>query len=224
MDEIFRVLTGLSQPRIDSTGKISVTIPSDLYNVLYSAIRGRKLEEREFEVAEEIFSQWLPFYDRYHVKLIVKQLFSDPHYLEILKRFFESFRPTNGLEYIKNQDKIGEETVYLRNLVEKFGAVIGRVVFELLALSHKLRGMIISFGQRLATMLRKTKMTVVMVHSAFKEKMKQHSRIRSALRISLYAISTESLRKLVNDLQIYGLDLNLAVDIAGLGIFVVADG
>ena len=154
----------------------------------------------------------------------MRQLFTDKEYIADLKRFFESFKPANAREYLADQEKIGEKTIHLTSIIEKLGETIGHLVFELLALSHKLKGMIISFGQRLAALIRKLKITVVTVHSTFKEKIKQHAKIRSVLRISLYVMSAESLRKLIGDLQISGLNLDVAIDITGLGVFIIADG
>lgn len=223
LEEISRLLTDLSQPKIDSKESISVVVPTDLYKVLYSIIEG-KMQDKDFGILEEVFSQWLPFYDKHHIKLIVKQLPEDIKYREALHRLFRLFKLTSGKEYVENLDRIGEKTVYLSNIIERFGEIVGRIVFELLALSNRLRGMIISFGQRLAGLARKLKITVLTVHSEYKRQIKQHAKIRSLLRISLYAITTESLHELISDLQISGLDLNLAVDIAGLGVFMVADG
>lgn len=221
--EIFSVLDSLSQPTIISTERVSVVIPSDLYDALYSIKEGEK-PEQHYETLTQIFSRWLTFYDKYHVELIVKQLLTDKQYRETLGRFLEAFKPVSGEEFIKDEEKIGEETVHLGEVVEKLGDIVGRLVFEILALSHRLRGLVVSFGQRLASLMRKLKITVVTVHSEFKKRIKQHSKIRSLLRISLYAITTESLHRLIDDLQISDPELHLAVDIAGFGVFVIADG
>lgn len=223
MKEVFRILHSLSQPKIDSTTEISVVVPTELYNVLHSIVKGEKAPSH-IKILNEVFSRWLPFYDKYHVELIVKQLLVDVRYKDLVSRFFESFKPVSGREYVQDQNEIGEKTLHLDDIVNELGEIVGRLVFELLALSHKLKGMIISFSKRLANLIRKLKITVVTVHSEYKKEVKRHARIRSLLRISLYAMTTESLHKLIRDFQVSGLDLNLAVDIAGLGVFIVADG
>ena len=194
-----------------------------LPKLLHSIVKGEEIQSH-IEILNEVFSRWLPFYDKYHVELIVKQLLVDVHYKNIVSRFFESFKPVSGREYIQDQMEIGEKTVHLEDVIDKFGEIVGRLIFELLALSHKLKGMIISFSKRLSNLVRKLKITVITVHSAYKEKVKRHAKIRSLLRLSLYAMTTESLNTLISDFQVSGLDLNLAFDITGLGVFIVANG
>jgi hypothetical protein len=223
LDDAFKAMESLVQPTVCSVQKANTVIPSDLYVALVSIFKEEKTDAT-FQTLKEIFSKWLPFYDRNHIEPIVKELLTDENYRKSVQRFFAAFKPINGKEYTSNQDRIGEKTIHLKEAVTRFGETVGHVVFELLALSEKLKGVIISFGQRLANMAGKLGITVMTVHSRYKNEIKKKGKIKYLLRLSLYAVSRQSLRTLLTDLQISNLDVNLAADIAGLGIFVLADG
>jgi hypothetical protein len=196
--------------------RAEVILPSFLFHGLKRILDGKYSEE-----LYEIYRAWLPFYPKDHVEAIVRQQAMDKRYRELLESFFKEYAPSPAEEHVRNVERIGKGSIRKYNVREILGKIVGNVVFEMLATADKLKALIISFGQRILTLISRIGVTILRAKSDLKKKIKRHSRVRHALRFTGYALSFDVARVLMNTLGIPQLPFPNDI---GLGLLLVANG
>lgn len=103
---------------------------------------------------------------------------------------------------------------------------MGDTVFEILAVSHELKAIIFTFGERLANMAYQARVTILKVHSEYKETLKQKANIKRALRLMGYGLSFKVVSHMMGILgsSIIPIDLQEYTNDIGLGLIIIADG
>jgi predicted DNA-binding protein (UPF0278 family) len=204
--------------------QVRLVMPTSLYNELWSFIKyWPDLPGQALEKLIEIFKLWLPFYSRDHVIEMVRGLSVNKEYRFALERFFREYGPTAANEYVGDVEQIGEETLYRKFVWERLGRLAGEIVFEILAVSHKLKATIVTFGERLANLAHQVGVVLVKTHSQYKEALRKRANVRRGLRLMGYVFSSQTLPELITSL---GLPADLQIPKAdiGLGLILIADG
>lgn len=217
LNDLLQVLKIIKQDIIGT--KPRIVMPSYLFYELSLFIKAKEMPQKLVEV----FNAWHPSYSSVRVAELVRGLSNNLEYLEMLKEFFLEYNPIPASEYVGNFDQIGEQTLYRKSLREQFGDVVGDIVFELLAVSHKLKAIIIAFGERFASLAYQAGIVLVKAKSRYKQVLKQKANVKRALRVMGYALSFQATSEMIDllELPIY---FEIHTTDIGLGLILLADG
>lgn len=191
-----------------------------LPTLLYEELRVI-LEREESKIFPSILRAWLPFYSMDHIKAIVTSLTKDEEYLNILNEFFKIFNPEPATEFTSDMEKLGRESIFKREIIEKLGHYVGEILFELLAVSQKLKAIIICFGERTISLIQKFNVSIIRALSRLKKQLKAHTNIRRTIRLVGYIITLDALRDFINVLGLMNFPY---INDIGVGLIVVANG
>ena len=201
---------------IKETGSpVNVVLPTTLMKCLTEISEGES-PSHEFI---DLLKKWSP-------SINLTKFFS---YLQELKGiasdFLKTCEPMPASKKVEGVDFIGEHTVSRRSLSDKVGGVLGDVLFELLATAHFLKARILTFGDRLATLLHKAKFIVISLHHELKDELKKRSHTRTALKIGVWVFSVGTATILVDLIPgIPSPELNLILRaLVSFGIKLAAD-
>jgi len=214
IDGLIKILETLSS-NLQET-KVRVILPTYLYQELSTI-----MHEKHPKLMADILKAWMPLLPRDLLKTTAYGLAVDPSYLREVTRLFELFRPIPAEEFASNIDKLGEKSIGRDELIDEFGEIVGKIIFELMAVSDRLRAVIIGFTERTANLISKYRGTVVKTHSKFKHSIKKNSGVRWGLRITGIVLSLESLSYFQQLLQMP--DLPVIKDV-GVFLILVANG
>lgn len=198
------------------SGPMKVVMPSDLFVELDGIIKGKTPE-----MLGKILKIWLPFYPKDHIEALVKYFATDDRYRNALNRLFVDFSPAPAQEYVRDVEKIGVESIHRGETVQQLGEIAGKIVFETLAVSHKLKALVVAFGKRTFNMCKRIGVKVREEVSKFKRMIKSHANVRRALRIAGYAFTLDSFQALIAQLGLPNLPFSGDI---GAGLLLVADG
>jgi hypothetical protein len=110
-------------------------------------------------------------------------------------------------------------------VLEKSGGIVGKVIFEMSAVSEKFKSKIIAFKDKTISLIKQVGVKVIEGYSAYKQLVKERQGIRSILKIVSFVSSHEVFNQVVNALQI---TIPVATFISPQdiikGILLVADG
>jgi transposase-like protein len=193
-----------------------IFLPKLLHEALYSIIRNRsKLEE-----LEEIFRGWLPISSREYSKYIIQGLIENENYVNKLALVFDKFK---FRAYTEEKEKIGEDSVYFRYVVERLrNRTISKIIYDILSASQR-GAWIITLSRKTIFLVGKIGTTVLTAPSEVKQTIKQNLQIRRVLNIASWSLAiTGSILDLANFFRLPLLPLPASV--GSLGILVVADG
>jgi len=197
-------------------GSLRIVLPSSLFDDFKALLMGKNPEH-----LHEIYKAWLPLYPRDHIEAIVKQQSIDRIYLNNLDALFKDYSPIAARDYVENMERVGEKSVWRERVQQKLGPVVGRIAFELIAVSYRLSAWVIGFGRRVYTFLSRVGIKVHESKSRLKKEIKKHSKIRRTLRIAGYAIASDTAKALMVSLGLPPIPLSRDI---GLGMILVADG
>ncbi len=217
LNDLLRILNIIRQD-VKGTEALFV-MPHSLFHELSLFIENREISQKLVDV----FNAWLPSYSEDHIIELIRGLSVNRDYLDSLKKFFLEYKPTTANEYVGNLDKIGEQTLYRNSLRERLGDLVGETVFEMLAVSYKLKAVMITFGERLAQLAHKAGVILVKTHSEYKNTLKQRGNIQRALRLMGYFLSLQLTTEMID---LLGLPPSLKVykEDIGFGLIIIADG
>jgi hypothetical protein len=196
IDDLLKVLLALREN--DELKNSKVLVPGLLYDGLVAIA-----ENKDFSVIAEIFQAWLPAYAREHIEEIIRGLSHNVKYIGMLRAFQSSFSALKVDEFAKEISETEEQFITKNEVFEKYGIVVGKVLFEILSASMKLEAKIISFSRKTTDMIRNLGKKIIATRSSFKTKIKKYSTIKRRLRIIILIISEGA----VSTLRSQGIDV-----------------
>ncbi|MDI6691520.1 MAG: hypothetical protein QME50_06640 [Candidatus Bathyarchaeota archaeon] len=195
---------------------VKVVLPSSLTDDFEALLAGKEPEN-----LYAIYKAWLPLYPEDHIIAIVKHQMIDKDYLDGLRIFFKEYSPIAAREYVGDIEQLGERSIRRDRVRKKLGMTVGQIVFELIAVSHKLGAWIVGFGRRVYTFLSEVGVKISESKSSLKEYIKRHSKVRRSLKIAGLAFSLGAVKILLTSL---GLPETLLIGDIGIAIVLVANG
>ncbi len=115
--------------------------------------------------------------------------FSGLRELSSLARVFnETCRPVDAAELVGDMEQIGERTIR-RDSFLNVAKVLRTAIFEILAVAHRFKARIFTFGDRLLNLLHKAKILVFTFHHELKDRLKRSSHTKTALKIGIWIFS-----------------------------------
>lgn len=185
----------------------------------------KRLEQNE--VSDDfvhILKGWLgPPYSDDHVEEIALGLSVDEDYQKTLSQILGEFNLVSTDKVVGNQERIGEQTIEKKDLLDRLGSVVGSVFFDMLAASQRLKAAILSFGDRLTWIAGRVQLRVRYAKSEFKSQLKKHSEVKLLLRLVGIAMTLKEVNEFV---QTLGLPREFTNHLGtiGVGVAIVADG
>ena len=205
-----------SMEKYAARASVKIVMPSSLIDDFEALLAGREPENLYV-----IYKAWLPFYPKDHVRAIVNHQKTDREYLKNLDILFKEYLPIAAREYVENIEQIGEQSVRRERVQQKLGRIVGRIAFELIAVSHKFRAWIVGFGRRVYTLLSRIGIKIYESKSSFKKLVKRQSNVRRTLRIAGYAIASDAAKILMASLGLPEIPFSRDI---GVGLVLVANG
>lgn len=147
-------------------------------------------------------------------------------YVNIMRQILYQYYPKPVDELIGNLKKTGTNSLYLDQLIERFGKSRGKIMFEIAAISNEYKAKIIAFGEKTVSLFINFGTKSFRGISEIKKKIKDKARIKTPLNIMMYYfVPAESIYKFIHDFQIQGIEglLNPTLLIP-LGYFLIANG
>ena len=195
---------------------VKIVLPSSLIDSFEVLLAGKEPEN-----LYEIYKAWLPFYPNDHIVAIIKHQMIDKEYLDRLRIFFKEYSPIAAREYVEDIEQLGERSIRRDRVREKLGRIVGQIAFELIAVSYKLRAWIVGFGRRVYTLLSRVGVKISESKSSLKKKIKRHSKVRRAIRIAGYVITSDAAKILMANLGLPEIPFSRDI---GVGLILVANG
>jgi hypothetical protein len=186
--------------------KTTLILPTILYHELKKVIITGEISP----TLKKILYSWA--WRGYYVDYPMKR-----DYRILLEWFFGNFKIQPAENIVGEVDKIGEQTLKRDDIINKLGDILGSIVFEILAVSYKLKCHILAFGGGLISLARRLKITTIMFSSKLKDELRSKANVRRALRILRYIATIRTTQQILGDII---PDPSVIV----VGILLIADG
>ena len=224
---LLEILKVLSEEANKQNKNFKVTVSMDLKTALIALKDGRFDASEIPAYITEIFRKWEPKNPE-EVKEFIFKLIHDTEYSKLIDDILLGFNVQTVGEYVSEQDtKIGQDSIFLEDLRHKFGHTVGKVLFDMLAFSDKLKAKILTFSDVILNMMKQLKITLKKGHSEYKEYIKSKSRAGSQLKFLIYFATPVLIFGLRSFLQAHGLPVewaDLTTTEVTLGVGIIADG
>jgi hypothetical protein len=168
----------------EARGKVTIIIPTLLYQALESMLLQRPVDVKE---VARILREWdTSSRTQDQMENIVRQLSENSAYLELLKVFLDQYNPLTGEKAIEGNAGVPEEYA---SIIQRTKGEISdgakQVLAEILALSSKLKAKVMSFGRGIANVLGKAKIKFAELKSEWKDYLKRHTGVKQGLKIGI---------------------------------------
>lgn len=145
-------------------------------------------------------------------------------YREFILYFLDKYKPKDADSFVGKIRKLGTESIYRDAVIEKYGPIIGEIVFEMLAISSKRNAKIIGFGDKTKSLISGLGITTSEGKSNVKEILRRKRKIRLALKISLFVMTVTAINHFTQQYQIDDMPLpTIFGDIGSTGLFLIGD-
>lgn len=192
--------------------------------VLPSLLKPLSKNMKEFDVdgntpndpVLELLKQWDPKFNEQNESdyRLIHERFSE---------FREIFKPIFADELIGGMEKIGPQSIHLPKVLEKLGNLVGKTIFELLAVCSEKAGIILSYGRQSITFIRKIITPVLEGYSKYKHSMIDAGEAPEYLKILGFSFVANYVIDYLHHFDIVGLPIPIGV-IGEFGLLIVADG
>lgn len=207
--DLLRVLEEL---QTEYPNPIKIYIPNIIYETILLP------PERKFLQLKQVLKNWkesdtdLEFDDR-----------EKEEYVNNTRRFLSEHDPKPVPSEISNLEKIGSASIFKKDVLKKFGSVVGNIVWETISVSEKFGSKVISFGEKTVSFISELGTTIRKGYSEHKKKIKQRSEISSKLLFWIFSMMTET--AVATFIQQYHISLPyFPLTQLPLGLLIIANG
>jgi len=207
--DLLRVIREL---RKENPYTLEIYIPNHIYDTILLP------PEKKFLRLKEILKDWKESNTDLEFEDIEME-----EYVNNTRHFLSEYKPKPVPEEISNMEKIGTESIYKKDLLEKFGTILADIMWETVSVSEKLGARVISFGEKTISFISKLGSKIRKGYSKRKKRIKHKSEIASQLRFWIFSmISETAAAAFIHEFQI---DLPfIPLTQIPLGLLIVADG
>jgi hypothetical protein len=196
----------------------SVYVPTDIYDVIILDL------EQKFLKLPSVLEGWLrPDIEKNVTSMNRSQ---KENYRSIMQKILEEFQPIPAKFVVGNVSKLGTESIHKEDVINVFGRIKGRIMFEIMAVSSQFNAKIIAFGRKTASLVSKLGITIIESPSRLKHELKERHGIRTGLVIMLFAMGMQEVQNFINTYQLENFPLSLAstTSLAAFGVWMIGDG
>lgn len=142
---------------------------------------------------------------------------------ESFSKFQETFKPIFAYELVGGLEKIGPKSIHLSDVIDKLGNSVGKTIFELIAVCSEKSGIILSYGRKSITFIRKISTPTLEGYSRLKHSMIDMDEAPEYLKILGLSFTTNYVNDFINHFDIIGLPIPISA-IGEIGLLIIADG
>lgn len=157
----------------DYVNDFTIYIPSKIYDVITLP------PEAKFPQLRPLIQDWIE--DKEVNPITTLNSEKQMEYVDITRSTLESFKIQSFSFISKGDDRIGTETIYLKDLVSRFGNRVAELLFEEIKLCSELREKIICFGQKTIQLLMDFGISIKEARSDFKRIIKDKTKVKKYL-------------------------------------------
>lgn len=188
-----------------------VYVPSEVYETINLS------PEEKFRKLPPLIADWIIKDEKENIKSIDRETKED--YVYVMREFFNLHKPRPATELIKNITKIGKESLYLDDLIKKFGKRSGKILFEIAAISSEYHAKILAFGEKTISFFRDVGTRIVKGTSTVKKNIKERARIRTPINIMMYFfVPAKTIYEFIDYYQIHGVDAFISTAIVPIAL------
>ena len=144
-------------------------------------------------------------------------------YVFVMREFFHLHSPSPANELIGSIRKIGKESIHLDELINKFGNIQGKILFEMMAISSEFKGKIIAFSEMTFSLMRQIGTQIKRGYSKRKDEWRKRAGIRVAVLVAMLFMDQHHMLDFIQHFQIAGFSFN-PVFIPSAGLIVIGNG
>lgn len=204
----------LNEIRVNSP-ELKVYIPSIIHKIIFLP------PEQKFLELPSIINEWIEKKDSDNIERLDESKKED--YVFVMREFLELHKPIMAEELVKDIKKIGRESLYLDNLIQKFGKLKGNILFEVMVISAEFKGIIISSSEKTFSLMKKIGTEIKRGISTSKQELKHRARMRTPLFIAMLFMEHYGIIDFVEDFQIEGIEIPIEV-LPAAGLIALANG
>ena len=142
---------------------------------------------------------------------------------EMAQEFFTNYRPIFADDIIVDLEKIGPQSIHLSNVIDRLGNLVGNTIFELMAVSYEKHGIILSYGRKPISLIRKITSPALEGYSNMKHRLIMSGNAPKTLKIIGVFFDAMAANDFVDHFEIAEMPIPLQ-DIGNLGLALIADG
>jgi hypothetical protein len=159
---------------------MKVVIPTPIYDGISDVVQNNGIPSELIEIFQEILN-----FDSTEMTETYLRGLNDQEYKSQWREFVSSFSPLKGSSVVNDNKFVRQEFEKLnREFKENLKPSVAQEKAEELSIVTESRvSMLINFGKKAAELIKKTGKKIVEVHSQFKDKLKERSTMKAALRI-----------------------------------------
>ena len=187
-------------------------IPTDIFNTL------NLQPDEKFARLPDVLGGWME-----NIRSNINNIkgTEKEQYVELVRYLF-MYYDLSSLDEVIKEERIGDESIHLADLIIKFGSITGKILFQMMAASSKLKIKIIAFGRKTVSLIRQNGSAVLEFSSKKKKEIKRKTKINTSLVIIMFFIGTNAISEIFKELPRIGF-LTIP-EIAILGILLVGNG
>jgi hypothetical protein len=159
--------------------------------------------EQKFRELPLLIDDWINAKEPGNIKFIDDDTKND--YVFVMREFLELHSPIEAKEFVGKRDKIGNNSIHLKDLREKFGSLKADILFELMCVSWEYKSKIIAFGGATFSMMQEVGTHVKRGASSVKREMKERARIRTPLIFTMLFMEQTGMLDFIGTFDIVGL-------------------
>jgi len=214
LDDTLKVLEEIENVDPFST----VYIPTNIYDVII------REPEQKFRELPSVLEGWLMLNPEKDVRGMSEE--QKQNYKNIMQRILGKFQPVPAKTVADDIEKLGTESIHREDVIDLFGRIKGKIVFEIAAVSSRVKAKIIAFGRKTASLLSKLKVTVIEAPSKLKHQIKKRKGIATSLMIMLFAMSLPEVQEFINVYQLDPFPFTLASTtvLGAFGVLMIGNG
>ena len=200
---------------IEEHRRIKVVLPTTIYEIIIG-------KERDLKTKEKIGKTWKAFSMEYKPDFF-EEVFLNKKMLDQLGDTLSLFNLLPASELVPEREKIGKESIYKKDVLKKLGIVVGKIVWEMMSISERMRVSIVTFGEKTPSLISRLGVPILKGHSAYKKAVKKKAKIQTPLRFMIYITSVRAFNEFVGIYEIEPVPLTVA-EVGALGLLIVANG
>lgn len=195
-----------------------IYIPTDVYNTIMLH------PEEKFKKLPDIINDWLLLNPKNDIRGMDGNQKSK--YVSIMRDILGKFKPVSADNVADNIEKLGTKSIYRNNVLDLFGRIKGKILFEIMTVSSNLQAKIVAFGRRTSVFLRQLKITTVESTSKLKHKIKEKKGIVTTLVIMQFAMNMTLIREFIDTYQLepFPFLLTETVALGAFGVLMIGNG
>ena len=207
-----------SLEELTKESKFKVYIPTDVYQTIMLQ------PEEKFEKLPKVIKDWLLLDQKKDIREMSRE--HKDRYVSVMRNILNNFKPVSVKNVADNIQKLGTESIHRKDVLNLFGEVRGKILFEIMTVSSRFKAKIIAFGRKTSKFLRQLRITTIEATSKLKHKIKEKRGIVTAMVIMQFAMNLTLIQEFINTYQLdqFPFLLTETASLGAFGVLMIGNG